>query len=185
MAEVAPSPEIVLKRLFDAQFHQLVLSSFGYVKDYDQAQDIVQDTFVKVWQQYDRVKEVKDLKGYLFRAVRNSSMNFLRHVEVREKFVDEAKSLGEENASSPEEELSKEATLNKVHEAVNQLPEPWKEAFILSKYNRLKYHEIAEEMGVSPKTVEKYMSKSLQFLRKELKDLFWIGLVLLDRFFDV
>ena len=163
--------ELTVKRLFDEHFHHLVLSAFRYLNDYDQAKDIVQDVFVKVWQNLELVMEMNDLKGYLFKAVQNSSMNFLKHVKVRERFVVDFEQSGSSILKSHEEFLTEEETKIRVHQAVNKLPDNWREAFVLSKYDNLKYHEIAHEMNISQKTVEKYISKALQFLRGELKDL--------------
>jgi RNA polymerase sigma-70 factor (ECF subfamily) len=163
--------EQIVKQLFDEHFHKLVLSSLRFVNDYSQAEDIVQDVFVKVWQNIDQVRHVEDLKGYLFKAVRNSSMNFLRHIKIRQKFVAESEVISSSAEKSQEEIITTEETNTRIHKAVNKLPDNWKEAFVFSKYDKLKYHEIALKMDISQKTVEKYISKALQFLQKELKDI--------------
>lgn len=173
-------PEHIFRKLFDENFHQLVLSAFRYLNDYDQAKDIVQDVFVKVWQNFDQTRHVSDLKGYLYRAVQNSSLNFLKHVKVREKFIVNSGISGIPTAQPHEDFLTEEETTTRIHRAVNQLPENWREAFVHSKYNNLKYHEIADEMNISQKTVEKYISKALHFLREELKDLIMISIFILD-----
>ena len=176
--------EQTIKRLFDELFHQLVLSAFRYVNDYDQAEEIVQDVFVKVWQNFDQLRQVKDLKGYLFKAVRNSSINFLKHIKVRQKFTVDSEVLNSSVGKSPEETILEEETKRRVHQAVNKLPDNWREAIVLSKYDNLKYHEIAEEMNISQKTVEKYISKALQFLRQELKDLILLSIFIIELLFD-
>jgi len=160
--------EQAIKQLFEELFHQLVLSSFHYVNDYDQAEDIVQDVFVKVWQNYELVRQVKDLKGYLFKAVRNSSINFLRHIKVRQKFIIDSEDYRSTTEQSHEEKISEEETKDRVNKAVNELPDKWKEAFILSKYDKFKYHE----------------TKALQFLRKELKDILMLGFFIMKFLFD-
>lgn len=175
--------EQTIKKLFDELFHQLVLSAFRYVNDYDQAEEIVQDVFVKVWQNFDELKEIKNLKSYLFRAVQNSSLNFLKHLKVRQKFIEDSEVLNLSMEKSHEETLSEEEMKIRIHEAVNKLPDNWKEAFVLSKYNKLKYHEIAEDLNISQKTVEKYISKSLQFLRLELKDIILISITVMNFLF--
>ncbi|MEA1897025.1 MAG: RNA polymerase sigma-70 factor, partial [Bacteroidota bacterium] len=152
--------EQTIKQLFDELFHQLVLSAFRYVNDYDQAEEIVQDVFVKIWQNFDHFRQMKDSKAYLFKAVRNSSMNFLKHIKVRQKFIVDSEVLISSVEKSPEETILDKETKKRVHQAVNKLPENWREAIVLSKYDKLKYHEIAEEMDISQKTVEKYISKS-------------------------
>jgi len=177
-------PEQIIKRFFDELFHKLVLSSFRYVNDYDQAEEIVQDVFVKVWQNFDQFKRVKDKKGYLFKAVRNSSMNFLKHIKVRQKYIIDSEVLDPAVEKSSEETITEEETKKRVHQAVNKLPDKWKEAIVLSKYNKLKYHEIAEEMNVSQKTVEKYISKALGFLRQELQDIILTVVIIMKIFFE-
>lgn len=166
--------EKTLKQLFDKLFTQLVFSSYQIVKDYPQAEEIVQDVFVKVWQNFDDFEHVTDKKSYLFKAIKNSSLNFSRHIKVRQKYIQQEQMAHEITTKSPEEHWSESEIKNKLYEAVNKLPDKWKEAFIKSKYDNLKYSEIAEEMDISQKTVEKYISKALHFLRKELKDIFLI-----------
>jgi RNA polymerase sigma-70 factor, ECF subfamily len=163
--------ERTLKQLFDQLFTQLVFTSYRIVKDYPQAEEIVQDVFVKVWQNFDAIKHITDKKSYLFKAVKNSSLNFLRHIKVRQKYIHQEQISDATTIKSPEENLSESEIKNRLHEVVNKLPDNWKEAFIKSKYDNLKYREIAKEMNISQKTVEKYISKALQFLRKKLKDI--------------
>ena len=155
-----------------------MLSSFRYVKDYNQAEDIVQDVFVKIWQSPDFLKTNGSPKSYLFRAVKNSSLNFLRHIEVRHKFVTDSKFIDSTSDELKEESFSDEEIKNKIHQAVNKLPEHWREAFVLSKYDNLKYSEIAEKLKISQKTVEKYISKALAILREELKEIILVGIII-------
>jgi len=163
-----------IKILFDNHFHPLVLHALSYTNDYHQSEEIVQDIFVKVWQNYEQIGSVSDFKSYLYKAVSNSSLNYLRHLKIRQKYAEEAARTND-HAENPAEDIIAHAENNtRIHQAVNKLPEHWKEAIILSKYENLKYHEIAESMNISQKTVEKYISKALQFLRVELKDLFLV-----------
>lgn len=175
-------PERLIKHYFNEHFHHLVLSALRYVNDYDKAEDIVQDVFVKVWQNFDELKLIDDLKPYLFKAVKNSCLNYLRHIKVKQEFIVSSRDLNSSLEQVAEELKMDEETCNKIHKAVNKLPELWREAFVLSKYDHLKYHEIAKEMNISQKTVEKYISKSLQLLRHELKDLLLVGVFILELF---
>ena len=141
-------------------------------------EDIVQDVFVKVWQQFDVFEPVENKKSYLFAAVKNSCLNYMRHLKVQRKFAAEAGETRMDVEKSPEEHKTGEEDRHRIHTAVSRLPDPWREALVLSKYDSLKYHEIAGEMRISQKTVEKYISKALQFLRHELRDLL-TGLLIL------
>jgi RNA polymerase sigma-70 factor, ECF subfamily len=163
--------ERTIRQLFNEYFHQLVYSSFHIVNDYHQAEDIVQDVFVKFWQNFDQMDHKNELKSYLFRAVRNSSLNFLRHLKIKQKYMEQTGNPNLAVVKPTEDEITENETNNRIHRAVNKLPDNWREAFILSKYDQLKYHEIAKKMNISQKTVEKYISKALQFLRQELIDI--------------
>jgi RNA polymerase sigma-70 factor, ECF subfamily len=167
-----------IESLFNENFQALVFSSFRIVKDYEQSEDIVQNVFVKLWQNYEKVKHIADLKPYVYKAVRNSSLNFIRDKKVIEERLLEANRFNADTVNQFEENAPEGFDSSKVHEAVDRIPEKWREAFILSKYEHLKYSEIAKKMAISEKTVEKYMSKALNFLRIELKDLLTIILLL-------
>jgi RNA polymerase sigma-70 factor (ECF subfamily) len=168
---VIPESEQKIKELFDNHFHSLVLHAFRYIGDYCQSEEIVQDVFVKVWQNFEKVQDIKNLKAYLYKAVHNSSLNYLRHLKIQQKYLAEAAFINDTIENSVEDSITEAETSNRVHNVVNKLPSNWKEALILSKYDKLKYHEIAEKMNISQKTVEKYISKALQLLRIELKDM--------------
>ena len=173
-----------IKKIFDEHFYNLLFFAKRYVNDYQQAQDIVQDIFVKVWQNIDDLKQVEDLKAYLFKAVKNSSLNYQRSLKVKLKFNADSENNNQLFEKSAEELCLETETQNRIYQVVNKLPEPWREAFILSKYNNLKYHEIALEMKISQKTVEKYISKALKFLREELKDLLLLGILAFEFFIE-
>jgi RNA polymerase sigma-70 factor (ECF subfamily) len=157
-----------IRAIFNENFHSLVFASFGIVKNYEQAEDIVQDVFVKIWQNFDNIRNQTNVKAYLHKAVKNSSLNYLRDF----KHIDKNKISVEDISIEEHHEYDSTDTdmlIKKVHEAVNKLPSKWHDAFILNKYEKLKYYEVAEKMDISVKTVEKYISKSLNFIRIELK----------------
>ena len=110
------------------------------------------------------------MESYLFRAVRNGSLNLLKHVNIREEY----KSYRErENGSSQlslEEEMISTELEGKIRQAIDQLPLERRKIFIMSRYNELTYNQIAGELNISVKTVENQMGKALKFLREELAD---------------
>jgi RNA polymerase sigma-70 factor, ECF subfamily len=161
--------EQTIGNFFNENFHALVFSSFRIVKDYEQSKDIVQNVFVKIWQNYEKIKHISDLKPYLHTAVRNSSLNYLRDQKLYRDNQIPIPATGLEDEQPDEDLTDREEMFNRIHQAVDKLPGKWREAFILSKYEKLKYYEIAEKMKISDKTVEKYISKALWFLRSELK----------------
>lgn len=165
------SSEKKIKDLFDNHFHNLVFHSFKITNDYKQSEEIVQDVFVKIWQQFEQCSHIKDFKSYLYSSVQNSSINYLRHLKIRQKYQDEVIKTNTDTEKPSEEHIIESEKSFSIQSAINKLPKNWREAIILNKYDNLKYHEIADRMNISQKTVEKYISKALVFLRNELKDL--------------
>jgi RNA polymerase sigma-70 factor (ECF subfamily) len=171
MELMSTSSEQKIKALFDDHFYHLVLHSYKHTNDYSQSEEIVQDVFVKVWQHFEQNGHITDFKAYLYTSVRNSSLNYLRHLRIRQKYNEAAVNTIDDEDKSTEEIIIESEKSLRIHHAINKLPDNWKQAIVLSKYDKLKYHEIAAKMNISQKTVEKYISKALQFLRKELTDL--------------
>lgn len=174
------SSEQRIKELFDNHFHNLVFHSFKITNNYCQSEEIVQDVFVKVWQNYEQIGPISDHKAYLYKAVYNSSLNYLRHFKIRQKHNEEVANTFDEAEKPIEASIVETENNKRILMAINKLPENWKEAIVLSKYDKLKYHEIAIKMNISQKTVEKYISKALSFLRKELADLLITIAILLN-----
>ena len=165
------SAEKQIETIFNENFSSLVFTSFRIVNNYEQAEDIVQNVFVKIWQNFDKIKHINNLKPYLHTAVKNSSLNYLRDHQQFEKSKIPLDSVNIEKQEDNNYKTDNDALINEVHHAVDKLPDKWREAFILSKYEKLKYYEIAKKMKISDKTVEKYISKALKLLRNELKHL--------------
>lgn len=150
----------------------------GYVNDRDSAQEIVQDVFINLWEKRETIDPGKPVKSYLFTSVRNRCLNFIRdHKKFRSYYLDvelEMEVKWEDN-----DNLSEADTERRVSEALNKLPEKCREVFELSRFDELKYKEIAEKLGISVKTVEVQMSKALKVMRGELKDLLIVLILML------
>ena len=109
------------------------------------------------------------VKSYLYRAVRNASLNSIRHHKVRQLYTTEQEFLSQ--SSEPASQLSYENELKtEIQKAIDGLPEQCRLIFKLSRFEEMKYKEIAEQLGISVKTVENQMGKALRVLREKLKD---------------
>lgn len=146
-------------------FTMLVGFAFQYVEDQDVAQDIVQEVFGNIWNQSDKIEIRTSLKSYLFGAVRNACFNHLRHEKVVASHGAEVK---KDNTHDQPNFLEMDELKEKVDQALSQLPEKRRRIFELSRFEGRKYHEIADELNVSVKTVETQMSRALKVMRETL-----------------
>jgi len=142
--------------------------------DNETARDIVQDIFISLWSK-SNIEISKSLHTYLFQMVKNRSLNIIEKNIVRQKHAEsrilEIKryNLLSDNYDPLRNLLTKELS-EKLNKAIDKLPENCAQIFKLSRYEKKKNREIAEELQISIKTVEKNITKALKFLKSELKD---------------
>lgn len=159
--------EEVYKSIFYGQSKGL--RNFVYYKcgDIAQAEDIVQDAFSKLWLNCAKVP-VEKAKSYLFTIANNLFLNQVEHRKVVLKF--EKRGHSEKDNITPQHILEQEEFRQKLEKAISDLPENQRTVFLMSRIDKKKYKEIAEELDISQKAVEKRMHKALVFLRKVHKD---------------
>lgn len=162
--------------LFEAIFKQYAKPLFYYAAKFvgdEMAKDIVQDTFVKVWSDQSLVV-TKSLNALLFTSIRNSCLQQLEKQKVRNRYAESVKLkiqteellfYMEERSSLIEQELE-----DKLNEVLNTLPERCRQIFMLSRFENKKNREIAEDLDISVKAVEKQITRALTTIRSEMKD---------------
>lgn len=175
---------LALDILFRRYHKPLRTYAFRYVNNKDTAEDIVQDVFFELWNRRDtiRFEEPEAVKSYLFKAVYNRSMNILKTgVLVVEHSLDEVnEDLLEKQIrsqlSDQEQSLLLKELEDEIAAFVETLPPQCKKIFILSRGHELKNKEIAEQLGITTKAVEKQITKALTELKTHLlkKDLLFI-----------
>lgn len=178
-APIAAGDPAAFEALFRAYYRPLCAFAMGYLKDPDKAEDLVQDLFFRLWSDREKVNITGSVKAYLFTSVRNRSLNAVKAGPRVRSLIEEVDGSVQEEERSEDEHSERIA---RVRSAIESLPEERRKVFKLSRYEGLKYHEIAERLDISVKTVENQMGKALKTLRKELADLtpllpwlFWIS----------
>jgi RNA polymerase sigma-70 factor, ECF subfamily len=154
------------ERLFQLHWGPLVRYARGIVGSSDGAEDIVQEAFLGLWQRREAV-DPERVKAFLYRAVRNRSLNERRWSRVRDLWRDRESSVERHAPLADEEETSD----RRVREAVASLPRRRREVFELARYHDMSYEQIAFTLAISPQTVANHMSAALRDLRRALADL--------------
>jgi RNA polymerase sigma-70 factor (ECF subfamily) len=164
--------------LFKVYYKTLCQYAYSFLNDRGNAEEIVQNTFIKMWERKSELHVQTSLKAYLYTMVRNGSLNQLKHERVRLQHAQRQTQLMETARDLVEEKVSSDDLESKIQEAINLLPEQCKLVFQLSRFEQLKYHEIADQLQISVKTVENHMGKALKLMRLQLKDYLPMVLVL-------
>lgn len=156
------------ERLFHKYYARLCVFSNSYVKSIDTSRDVVQDVYIKIWDNRENFFITQSLKAYLYQAVRNQSLNYIDKNSQKLRLEKNLTKLKELDASENETELNTEELTEKIWKLVDQLPERRRTIFILYRKHGLSYKEIGEVMDIKRKTVENQMGRSLKFLRDQL-----------------
>ncbi|MCX3265847.1 RNA polymerase sigma-70 factor [Pedobacter agri] len=159
----------IFTRFYTSYFQKLLLASDKYLKDVYAAEELVQDVFLKIWENPYQLVEVKSLKSYLYRAVINASINHLnRQKNIEQHHLKLASTLTDEYLTELDEE-NEIIVLLRIE--IEKLPAQCKKIFKLNRFENLKYKEIAQQLNISEKTVENHIGNALKILRERfLKD---------------
>jgi RNA polymerase sigma-70 factor (ECF subfamily) len=161
--------------MFRAYKNDLVAFAARLLGSREPAQEVVQEIFLRIWQQRELWEFAGALNSYLFRAARNGAISRLRHERIETRFrerVAHGSSLPVYGSRpDPTDARVRAADLTAaIERAVSELPERCREVFCLSRYHHLSNAEVADVLGISVNTVEVQMTRALSFLRKRLAD---------------
>ncbi len=170
--------------LFKTYYSGLCAYANSFLKDVPASEDVVQEVMFKVWSGRNSLLITTSIQAYLFKAVRNSCLNVLKHLDIRYQYKDRQEIQGADRYLTSVDTVIFSELQVKIHTAIDHLPMERKKVFILSRYEGLSYQQIAEKLGISVKTVENQIGKALQFLRLELAEYLPLLLFLFDIFYD-
>ena len=174
--EIQNGNKILFEGIFRKYYSMLCAFAISKLKDKELAEEITQEVFVKFWEKRADL-DVSNFKSYLFSSVNNTILNHFKHQQVRREHVAEMKIVQEDSSEDLTVEYNE--LQDKLTSLILEMPEARQRIFRMVKIDGMKYKDVAEELGISVKTVENQMGSALKFLRKYLKDFF----VLLPLFF--
>ncbi|KAA2245459.1 sigma-70 family RNA polymerase sigma factor [Chitinophaga agrisoli] len=168
---ISEGDETAFRRLFHRYVPQLRPLVQHVTKTAAVTEDIIQETFLRLWLSRDKLTEIENPRSWLLRIVFYQSFSYLRKQAVHDKAMDvmAARYPGAEPASATEEEMVFTSMMQQVGLAVAQLPPQAKRIYLLSREQGLRIPEIAKQLSISPNTVKNSLVRSLQAIRKHLE----------------
>lgn len=170
------------KRAFSAIFHKYYkpLCDYAYqFVSFEDVEEIVQDIMLWLWQNHDTLFIRTSLHSYLYKAVHLRCLTRIEQNLAKQRMESRYKErIGEIQYLLPEEYQTEEL-VNRIHQAIDRLPDKFRQAFVMHRFEDCSYKEIAEKLNVSPKTVDYRIQQALKLLREDLREYFPILLLLL------
>jgi RNA polymerase sigma-70 factor (ECF subfamily) len=157
--------------LFRAYYEPLCRYSYLFVESMETAEEIVGDLFYTLWKERQKLQIFTSVNGYLYRAVKNKSLQYLEQKRVREDYRKIYIEHAVVETSTPQEDLEYKELEQQIAQALAHLPERRQKIFHKHRVEGKKYNEIAQELQISVKTVEAEMTKALRELRDKYNSL--------------
>jgi RNA polymerase sigma-70 factor, ECF subfamily len=158
------------EQVFKKHYKRLHAYAITILRDEDEAEEMVQQVFFKIWDRNESLTVAGSVSAYLYRAVHNECLNYLKHQKVKSVHQLYVAHSMKNEVEHPAKKINTKELEQKIHSALNELPEQCRTIFQLSRFDELKYREIADKLGLSVKTVENQMGKALKLMRVKLVD---------------
>ena len=166
---LATSDQSALKLLYDHLFAKLFYFSYSIVHTKEVSEEIIEDVFMQVWKQRERIMEIENLTHYMYVAVKNTAYSYLRKNNKENSFTLDEVSLPYLKIDlNPELIMISNETIQRINLAINNLPPKCRHIFKLVKEDGLKYKEVAELLDISIKTVENQLGIALKKIQSSI-----------------
>ena len=162
--------EMVFERVFKDYYERLCNYANTFLNDMDEAEEMVQGTFLTLWEKRENIDIHTSVKSYLYQAVHNQSLNRIKHLQVKQAHGDYVKYHSEDITLDSSQNFLTEELEQQINTAIESLPPQCQTVFKLSRFENLTYAEISEQLNISVKTIENHMGKALKIMREQLKD---------------
>lgn len=156
-------------KLFNKYAGKLFAFAFKYLKSKEDTEGLVQNVFLKIWENRRNLKTDTSFKSFLFTIAYHEMCNVFRHRNYQQKVNENLTRQTSSSATTVEDNLDFKIALDKVDKLILELPETQRNVFIKSKKDGLTSRQIAKELNISSKTVDNYISMTLKFLKTRLK----------------
>jgi RNA polymerase sigma-70 factor (family 1) len=163
-------------RFFELYSSKVFQFSRYFLRSRETCEEVVSDVFINIWQNKEKLAEVNHIDAYLYVLTRNKAYNYLDKISRVPEFISEIPVEIQADDANPEGILLTEELEHVIYSAIDDLPEKCRIIFLMSREDKLKYHEIAEILSISEKTVQAQIITALKKLHLSLKKYFYIFL---------
>ena len=167
--KLADDDQSAFSAIFDTYYKDLVMFAFTFTKNSDNAEEAVQEVFVRLWEKRSELKLHGSLKSYLLKSVQNHCLDEIRRRNVREHYAED-KEIQSLYVNDTEDYILYTDLQNHLDHLLAQMPDEVANTFRMNRFDGLKYQEIAQQLNVSLRTVESRISKALRILHQALKN---------------
>lgn len=154
--------------LFDRYSGILYRHAYRMLGDHDEAQDVVQDVFLNLWQKREQLDVKTSLSAYIYQSIRNRILNLIAHQQVINRYSASLKTFWQEGAYSTDHRVRENELAAVIQQEINALPPKMRRIYLLSRRDDISYRQIAEEEGISEKTVRNQVYNALQVLKTKI-----------------
>ncbi len=158
------------KFIYRHYYNPLLFFARKYMHDLNEAEEVISEVFLKLWYRRKDISINSSFQSYLYASVRNKCLDFIRKDSNRKFESEEAASHLVCDNTAPDDLIDSADLFNRIETEIESLPEKRKEIFKMSRNDGLKYNEIADKLGVSIKTVETQIGRSLKHLREKFSE---------------
>lgn len=176
--------EVLFERTFKTHFKALHAYACTILRSEAMAEEMVQNVFYKLWEKRGQVNIKESLSAYLYRSVYYECLNHAKHTKVKNAHQSHV-SYHDRDIEQANERTSLRELEQRLAAALKDLPEQCRTIFQMSRFEELKYREIADQLGLSVKTVENQMGKALRILREKLVDFLPVIIIALHHLLNI
>lgn len=170
--------ETAFEMIFKEYYQNLCRYANSFLSDREEAEEVVQASFITIWEKRNILQINASFKAYLYQAIRNRCLNVIKHEKVKQQHAQhQVVMMSKHDEATADTVLSNELE-KKIYLAMQALPEQCRLVFKLSRFEELKNQEIADQLNISVKTVENQIGKALKIMREQLREYLPIILLL-------
>lgn len=184
MEAIREGDEIAFEMIFKEYYQALCRYANSFLNDREEAEEVVQASFLGIWEKRTTLFITTSLKAYLYQAVRNRCLNVIKHEKVKQQHAQHEAVMTANHYDGTSDAVLSGELEQKIYLAMQALPEQCRLVFKLSRFEELKYQEIADQLNISVKTVENQIGKALKIMREQLREYLPIILLLFKGLLD-